>query len=103
MITVAATPLPTAARMRGSAPNTSLPTGISVPLTGAIGALSTTPAAKPLTTKRREMHPVRHPTRREEVEGAEGQPRHVEDGAEQVEDPERALVPTGRRTRGQRR
>ena len=38
MITVAPTPLPTAASTRGNAPNTSLPTGMAVPWTVSIGA-----------------------------------------------------------------
>ena len=46
------TPLPTAARMRGSAPNTSFPTGMAVPLTVSIGQLSSTPAANPLKSTR---------------------------------------------------
>ena len=52
MMTTAATPLPTAARIRGNAPNTSLPTGMAVPCTVSIGALSNTPAAKPLNSTR---------------------------------------------------
>ena len=47
MITTAPTPLPTAARTRGKTPKTSLPTGIAVPWTVSIGAVSRTPTASP--------------------------------------------------------
>ena len=52
MITTAPTPLPTAASTRGNAPKTSLPTGMASPLTGFIGALSSTPAASPVNRTR---------------------------------------------------
>ena len=59
MITTAPRPLPTAASMRGKASKTSLPTGISVPATFFIGALSSTPTARP--EKKTRIHCARRP------------------------------------------
>jgi hypothetical protein len=64
MMNIAGTPEPTAARIRGAAPNISRPAGNSVETTcDFVGAINTTPVAKPEshTSQLRAMSPARVP------------------------------------------
>ena len=67
MMTSAGTPDPTAARIRGATPKTSLPVGNwSATISVFIGAMSTMPVARPerATSEVCTMSPTRRPTRR---------------------------------------
>jgi len=54
---------------------------------------------EPAEEQEHRAHRVAGPAVREQVDGAEREPRHVHDRPEQVEDPERPFVPAGRRPR----
>ena len=79
-----------AARTRGSGPKTSLARGeVGAGRSGpSSGATTMTPAAKHADGREPERDPVADARPAEQVHGAERQPRHVEDRAEEVEDPE---------------
>ena len=83
-------PAPGAARRRRP-----YPPGSPSPWTVSIGALSSTPAAKPRHDEQHLAGAAGRPRRGQQVDGAEGEPGHVEHGAEEVEDPEGAVVPAG--------
>ncbi len=102
--TTAPTPLPMPASARGSASRWSLPTGSASPvISGLIDVDSITPTARPLKNTTPGPYPVADLAVREQVDGAEREPGHVHDRTEEIEDPERAVVPTGGRPGRERR
>ena len=97
--TTAPTPLPMPASARGSASRWSLPTGsVSVGIVPWIGVDEHHAGREAGEEHETGAHRLPMRRAREQVDRAEREPRHVHDRAEQVEDPERAVVPTGRRS-----
>ena len=95
MITVAARPEPTPARMRGSTPEDLAALG---EWSGSTGCRQRRHGHARRRRRRRRgtgPPPTRSPMRGagQQVDGAEGQERHVEDAAEQVEGPEAPGLP----------